>query len=251
MTEAEWLACTEPDDLLQFLRDQASDRQLRLFVCACCRRLLPWLQGKRKAALALCEKALEVSEKYADGLVDQATLTAALPASAYYSVTAGPGILAAEVARRTLHVQLAGNERPMRFGRRLIGHPASEAAEFARSVVSSIAGETKDRSGKAKAARKRTATLQEKAFQVELLRDLFGNPFQSVVIDSGWLAWNGGTVVHLAQGIYNKRRFTDMPILADALEEAGCTEPDILPHCRQPGPHVRGCWLIDLLTGTG
>ena len=251
MTEVEWLACTELDELLEFLRHRASDRQFRLFVCACCRRLLPWLQGKRKAALALCEKALEVSENYADGLVDQATLTAALPASAYYSVTAGPGVLAAEVARRTLYVQLAGNERPMRFGRRLIGHPASEAAEFARSVVSTIAGETKDRSGKSKAPRKRAATIQEKAFQVELLRDLFGNPFQSVVIDSGWLAWNGGTVVQLAQGVYNDRAFDRLPVLADALEEAGCDDDRVLGHCRQPGQHVRGCWLLDLLTARG
>jgi hypothetical protein len=53
----------------------------------------------------------------------------------------------------------------------------------------------------------------------------------------------------MAQAIYNDRRFSDLPILADALEEAGCTDPDILTHCRGPGPHVRGCWVIDLLLG--
>jgi hypothetical protein len=54
-------------------------------------------------------------------------------------------------------------------------------------------------------------------------------------------------VVKLAQVIYDERRFTDLPILADALEEAGCTNSDVLDHCRGPGPHVRGCWVVDLL----
>jgi hypothetical protein len=56
-------------------------------------------------------------------------------------------------------------------------------------------------------------------------------------------------VTALAQSIYDQRRFADMPILADALAEAGCTNADVLNHCRQPGEHVRGCWVVDLLLG--
>jgi hypothetical protein len=80
------------------------------------------------------------------------------------------------------------------------------------------------------------------------LRDAFGPlPFRPVVIDSSWLKWNEGTVVNIAQGIYDDRALDRLPILADSLEDAGCREADILVHCRHPGPHVRGCWVLDLL----
>jgi hypothetical protein len=84
---------------------------------------------------------------------------------------------------------------------------------------------------------------------VSAIRDIFGNPFRPVAVDPDWLTWNGGTVPKLAQAIYDQRRFQDLPILADALEEAGCTNADILNHCRQPGEHVRGCWVVDLVLG--
>jgi hypothetical protein len=70
-----------------------------------------------------------------------------------------------------------------------------------------------------------------------------------VTIAPTWLAWNEGTVVKLAKGIYDDRAFDRLPVLADALEEAGCHDPAITAHCRQPGEHVRGCWVVDLLLG--
>jgi hypothetical protein len=79
------------------------------------------------------------------------------------------------------------------------------------------------------------------------LRDIFGNPFRSISVNSRWVDWNDGIVVKLAQRIYDDRAFDRLPILADALEEAGCTNQDILGHCRIQGEHVRGCWLVDLL----
>src|SRR5262249_30299121 len=81
--------------------------------------------------------------------------------------------------------------------------------------------------------------------QVALLRDIVGNPFRSVAVD----LWNGATVVHLALAIYDDRAFDRLPILAAALEAAGCTDQDILAHCRGGGEHVRGCWVVDLLLG--
>ena len=78
------------------------------------------------------------------------------------------------------------------------------------------------------------------------IRDIFGNPFRPVTLDSRWLS---ETVVALATGIYADRAFDRMPILADALEEAGCDHPDILAHCRGAGSHVRGCWVVDLILG--
>jgi hypothetical protein len=81
------------------------------------------------------------------------------------------------------------------------------------------------------------------------LQDISGPlPIRPVVVDSSWLMWNEGTVAKMAQAIYADLAFDRLAILADALEEADCRDADILGHCRQPGPHVRGCWVIDLLT---
>lgn len=83
--------------------------------------------------------------------------------------------------------------------------------------------------------------------QAALLREIVGNPFRLPAIDPLWLAWNDGTVAKMARSIHDEGAFDRMPILADALEDAGCTNPDILSHCRGPNDHVRGCWVIDLL----
>ena len=88
---------------------------------------------------------------------------------------------------------------------------------------------------------------EEVAF-VAILRDILGNPFNPVTINPKWLT---STVVSLAQQMYDSRDFSAMPILADALQDSGCSNEDILNHCRGPGPHVRGCWVCDLCLGKG
>jgi hypothetical protein len=79
-----------------------------------------------------------------------------------------------------------------------------------------------------------------------LLRCIAGNPFRPVVCEP---PWRTSAVVGLAEGIYADRAFDRLPILADALEEAGCDSADILAHCRGGGPHARGCWVVDLVLG--
>jgi hypothetical protein len=93
------------------------------------------------------------------------------------------------------------------------------------------------------------AKAGERRAQLALLRCIFGNPYRTVAVESAWLAWGGGVVVKLAHALYDERRFEDLPILADALEEAGCTEPVVLDHCRSGGEHARGCWVVDSLLG--
>jgi hypothetical protein len=94
------------------------------------------------------------------------------------------------------------------------------------------------------------AMSSERAFQCNCLRDLFGPlPFRAVLLDPTWLTWHGGLLVSMAQRMYDSRDFSDMPVLADALEEAGCQDQDILGHCRSGGEHVRGCWVVDALLG--
>jgi hypothetical protein len=79
-----------------------------------------------------------------------------------------------------------------------------------------------------------------------IVRDVVGNPFQPVAFDPEWIT---STAVALAQGIYASRAFDRLPILADALQDAGCDSEEVLTHCRDAGPHVRGCWVVDLLLG--
>jgi len=83
-----------------------------------------------------------------------------------------------------------------------------------------------------------------------MLRDIIGNPSRSApAANADWITWQNGTIPKLAQAIYDDRAFDHLLVLADALEEAGCDNPDILTHCRQPGEHVCGCWVVDLVLG--
>jgi hypothetical protein len=93
---------------------------------------------------------------------------------------------------------------------------------------------------------KRVPLLKDSATQVQLTRDIFGNPFRPVAFDP---SWRTSTVAALAEQMYESRDFSPMPVLADALQDAGCDNEDILAHCRGAGPHVRGCWVVDLVLG--
>jgi hypothetical protein len=91
-----------------------------------------------------------------------------------------------------------------------------------------------------------SAEAKAEEIQVNLLRDIFGNHFRPITLSPSWLT---STVHALASGVYEEHAFDRMPILADALQDAGCDNDDVLTHCRQPGEHARGCWVVDLLTG--
>ncbi len=93
----------------------------------------------------------------------------------------------------------------------------------------------------------RNACAAEEAIQAELLREVVGNPFQPRAIDPAWLAWREGTIARLAEQIHFRDAFELLPVLADALEEAGCTDPRLLGHCRTETGHVPGCWVVESL----
>jgi hypothetical protein len=80
----------------------------------------------------------------------------------------------------------------------------------------------------------------------DVVRDIFVNPFRPTTLSS---SWRTDTAVSLARQMYDAREFSAMPILADALQDAGCDSDDVLNYCREPGPHVRGCWVVDLVLG--
>ncbi len=198
MTENEWLDCSDPIPMLEFLRGKTSDRKLRLFACACC-------------ILSCCERS-EIAELFAIGKVTVRQLGDEVKRAACEAD--------ALVAARTT-AQAAATQR---------GHDAAPASE--------------------QAARERwVAEQKEKSNQAILLREIVGNPFRCSVIDPCWLTWNDCTIPKLAQAIDDEHAFDTLPILADALEEAGCDNADILNHLRGPGPHLRYCWAVDLLLG--
>jgi hypothetical protein len=86
----------------------------------------------------------------------------------------------------------------------------------------------------------------ERRLQCAYLRDIFGNPFRPMTFSP---EWRTDTALTLARQMYESRDFGAMPILADALQDAGCDSEEVLGHCRGPGPHVRGCWVVDLVLG--
>jgi hypothetical protein len=95
-------------------------------------------------------------------------------------------------------------------------------------------------------AQRQQAWLTEQCQQAALLRCIVGDPFRPARLDAAWLT---GTVVRVAEAIYEGRRWGEMGVLGDALEEAGCTDEELLSHCRRPSSHTRGCWVVDALLG--
>jgi hypothetical protein len=140
-----------------------------------------------------------------------------------------------------------GGNLPAVAGRR--GVASNERKALVRAAVEAENAVAIVTCGINRKADKQVVAAEEREAQCTLVRDIFGNPFRPVAIEPSWLTWNDGTVVKVAQGIDEERAFGHLPLLADALEEAGCTDPGILEHLRGPGPHVRGCWVVDLLLG--
>lgn len=235
MTEAQWLVKGNPRELLSFIGDRISQRKLRLFACACCSRIWPRLAD-------VSQKAILMAEMYADGEVTSYELNDAHQA-------------AFDLATQEINAW----QKQTRFMRRPPG-PMEAALAAARVVelplgldavfdVTSNAGLVSGDWHGPSELRGRYTPQPEEGKQAHLLRDIVGNPFRSVAVAESWLRWNDGTVPKIAQTIYDKSHFTDLPILADALEDAGCDNDDILRHCREPAEHVRGCWAVDLLLG--
>jgi hypothetical protein len=217
MTEAEWLACKYPTPLLDFALGQRRWRKLRLFAVACCRRMGGLVRD------AAYEKALRAAEEFADDPARRRKLTRAWN-RAEAVVPPGP-------RRSWVDWAVTATVRPALF---LPGY----VAEAAMRAVADVPIKSKSTTNRLRRI--------EAAAQALLLRDFFGNPFRPVTLDP---SWRTSTVVALAEGIYEDRAFDRLPILADALQDAGCANEEVLTHCHGDGPHARGCWVVDLILG--
>jgi len=233
MTEQDWLEINDPRLMLEYLRGKASDRKLRLFACACCRQVWHLLTDKRSRL------AVETAERYADGEATDAIL------AAVHNDASGARANARE----------PGWPNP---GWRNSKWEAAGAADWATAIDDTLAVATYAAGSAREAAGidSRYGWATAKAKQAALLREIFDNPFRPMTGNSSWLTWHDRTVSRLAQAAYEERHLPEgtldnsrLAVLADALEEAGCTNQDILGHLRGPGPHVRGCWPVDLVLG--
>jgi hypothetical protein len=248
LTEEQWLSAEEPGSLVSYLeqhrvitRVQGGRRRLALFACACCR--LVWHLFDNE----WCRRAVEVSERAAVGKASRQELDAAEGAAkAVYQ--------AAERRVREVARELDAQERWRAVAAQGLAVAAQYAASRRFSVLSagiaqgSTASAVHSLAGGGEAGFAARNALM--ARQAQLVRCIFANPFRPLpTLAPAWLTWNWGAVHKLAGSIEAERRFGDLPVLADALEEAGCADEDILRHCRAVGEHALGCWVLDLLLG--
>jgi hypothetical protein len=240
MTKAEWLKCTDPQEMLVSFR--ITDRKLRLFAAACCRRIWNLL-------LEECSRnAVEVAERFADGLASDSERGAA-ECDAFFLHDYHAEIY--ESIRDDEELAEALNRM-----RRFTDPRAFSAAEAAANSVSSSVIDCGSYSARfaLEAITNDPARNDERIVQCRLLRDIYvpGLPALSRSLPT----WNDESIPRLAEAIYEDRCLPDgtldstrLTVLADVLEDAGCTDSATLDHLRGPGPHVRGCWVLDLLLG--
>ena len=251
-----WLAATNQTPMMEFFRSTASERRLRLLACAVIHsapfapdgqsmwdlaKTYSWFEQKARRYVTeasgevietqelvpmTCHQAVEIAERSADtpGMESDLAMAAeAMSAASYYAEagvwdpTQPPGaegryrIAGCFEGTTTRYENLARGI----FPERLDGWDLPISQDFLPTLAS-------------------------------IVRDVFRNPFRPVAVDPAWLT---SDVVALAGGVYAERAFDRLPILADALQDAGCDHAGVLDHCRSEGPHVRGCWVVDLLLG--
>jgi hypothetical protein len=224
MTEEEWRIATDPTPMLEATGTPVNKRKERLFAVACARRALELVADEN------CRAAVDVAEQYADALAGQRALARVRRRS--YEISRDPTAVGGPRYAINAHaaaIALYVSSGPDKY-------EANELARITAGTSSALFWHV----------HKGTADTEEMVIQARLLRDLLGNPFRPVTIDP---AWRTSTVLALADGIYQEKAFDRMPILADALQDAGCDNEAMLDHCRSEEPHVRGCWVVDLLLG--
>jgi hypothetical protein len=224
-TEIDWLNCTDPFEMQTFVRESIGDRKIRLFTVGCCRRIWHLLSADSR-------HAVEVSEECADQMM------------AYNDIRAKRLLLENTYTPDLQRNPILPNDAAYMAAWWMLGdtleYPTTFLAKVAVSWASTAIAVSSNRNGED------THDAYEDKCQCELLRDIVGNPFRAVAFDP---IWRTDTTVSLARSMYDSRHFDALPILGDALEEAGCDNAAMIDHCRGPGPHVRGCWVVDLLLG--
>ncbi|VTR96252.1 Uncharacterized protein OS=Sorangium cellulosum (strain So ce56) GN=sce5710 PE=4 SV=1 [Gemmata massiliana] len=215
MTEAQWLDSAHPEMMLRYIqRVVPNDRTWRIFAVRCCERVRHLLPDER------CRDALDTCARFTEGSASASDLAAAEDASNAAFTEFDDSLR--ETAAAAIHAACLPNDM----------HLYAPCATRQAALL----------------VWPRLQRKLEYRWQASVLRDLFGNPFRPVSFSPDYRT---STAVALAAQMYEARDFSAMPILADALQDAGCDSADMLDHCRGPGPHVRGCWVVDQVLGRG
>jgi hypothetical protein len=227
--EPDWLASENPHHLLAILERQEvkGGRKFRLAASACCRLVGDRLPDPLR-------EAIEISERYADR---KATYEELRSAAKRCRAAPGHSVREMQAALEVLHREPRMGAGGAVYhllgcgwgGPRLDDHPPQEW--WQPGIAWSAAARA----------------------MAHIIRDIFGNPFRRPSVDRSWLT---PTVTNLAAVAYEERALPSgeldaarLAVLGDALEEAGCSDADVIGHLRSPGPHVRGCWPLDLVLG--
>jgi hypothetical protein len=227
MNAARWDAGNDPWDMFDWLRCDISVRQQGFWAVACCRRIWDWLSQDCREILQAAEISLERTD-YLVGQVDTAMWKDSLNRDFIWSPDTDPAIRAVWMLSGTTAYKSAVGEVADAIARRETGILRPSGAQGWPHEY-------------------RVVWRREQAAHADLLREVRGNPYRPVAFNP---SWRTSDVMLLAQRIYDVREFDVMPILADALQDAGCDSDDILSHCRDTSlTHVRGCWVVDLVLG--
>ncbi len=248
MTETEWRESISPEEMLAYLGEWATPRKRLLFACACVRRIWPLLNDDH------LRQAIKAAERAADGRISAKVFEKARRLAkrlreqreAEERRRASWTILVARSAAQAVEALFA-EQGPILERPRDVREPPDvvSATRAARTAARAIEAQREEDAVAAIEPIRRLQALDA----VELVYEIFGNPFRPATIDPSSLRWNENMVPRMAGVIYRKRCFRNLPKLADALEEAGCRDADILTHCRAAVEHVRGCWVVDAVLG--
>jgi hypothetical protein len=210
--------------MLAFLRDSISERKLLFFAAACCRRVWDRLTDSR------LQKLVESSERFADGRASVADV--------------GSDHVAASIALEQIHQE--ANEQRWYYVNEYAARAVVLGCQRDLSAAAVLAAVSLIAQSRVLANDSPSRRRAEDAAHATLLRDIVGNPFCAADFAP---RWRTSDTIGVAQAIYDERAFNRLPILADALMDAGCEDERIIGHCRRYGTHVRGCWVIDLVLG--
>lgn len=225
MNEDRWRTCADPDEMLNFLEPRASSCKLQRFAVACCRRAWHLSDDVRH------RDAIEAAEGMANDLLRPADFQRITKPVVELWANIPPIVERTAFDHMTAATRHLGGGGSSRYAARFVAMGLADLAGI-RDSASWIA-----------------ARKSEKAIQCAMLRDIFGSPFRPFEFDSAWLRSDGAPAMEVARRIDETGQFVDLTTLADALERAGCNDRAVLDHCRAPGLHVRGCWVVDALLG--
>lgn len=242
MTKATWFANVYPPHLLPFVGKRFGNRTLRLFACACAQRVERLVKDARGLS------ALRFAERMSERDVGRLRGRPGVYASAREACTElwardrsaldAAGLLALLAEANATRSATESSSANAAAAATDACTAASLAAAYAACRTPEVKTEFPPDCGEAVACEERG--------QLQLLRDITGNPFREVRVDP---TWRTSDVVSMARGIRTPSDFDRMPVLADALQDAGCENADLLDHCRGGGPHAPGCWAVELLLG--